>query len=246
LPTGNTNRLFCIQWWTCLTAKKPFLSEDPIAIRLDESPVLVSMVLMNPAMPKKDYDALIFDCDGTLSDSMPVHYLAWRETMSRYGIAFTEQRFYSLAGVPTDKIIQLLSVEQGVTVDVQQAAMEKEQGFNDLLHLLHPVEPVIAVAKHFLNRLPLVVASGGFRHGISLQLNHLGCLDWFDSIVSAEDTTRHKPEPDVFLEAARRVSAPPDRCLVYEDSDLGIQAAKSAGMDFIDVREFHVPRMMTM
>jgi HAD superfamily hydrolase (TIGR01549 family) len=199
---------------------------------------------MNPAMPQSDYQALIFDCDGTLTDSMPVHFVAWHQTMRRFGIDFPEARFYALAGVPTDKIIHLLSAEQGVEVDVRQAAIDKELAFASLLHLLRPVPQVLAVARQYRDRVPLVVASGGFRRGIVMQLEHIKCADWFSSIVSAEDTALHKPEPDVFLEAARRVDVAPGRCLVYEDSDLGIQAAKAAGMDFIDVRSFHTPQRL--
>ncbi len=159
--------------------------------------------------------------------------------MERYGIHFPEDRFYSLAGVPTDKIIELLAHEQQVVIDVPQAALEKERAFSELLPMLQPIRPVLEVAQYFRNRLPMVVASGGMRAGVRMQLEYLGCSDWFDSIVGAEDTHRHKPFPDVFLEAARRVGVPPQQCLVYEDADLGIQAAQAAGMDFIDVRMFH-------
>ncbi len=196
---------------------------------------------MNPAMPTKDYDALIFDCDGTLTDSMPVHYVAWHKTMNAHGIDFPEDRFYSLGGIPTDKIIRMLADEQRIEVDARAVAMAKENAFLELLHLLEPIRQVIEVARHFHKRLPLVVASGGFREVIKKQITQIGCDGLFDDIVSAEDTSRHKPEPDVFLEAARRAGAEPTRCLVYEDSDLGLQAARSAGMDYIDVRTFHIP-----
>jgi len=92
----------------------------------------------------------------------------------------------------------------------------------------------------------MVVASGGFRDVITRQLLQIGCDGMFDDLVTAEDTERHKPEPDVFLEAARRVQANPARCLVYEDSDLGLQAARAAGMDFIDIRTFHTPKRISI
>jgi HAD superfamily hydrolase (TIGR01549 family) len=201
---------------------------------------------MNPAMPTKDYEALIFDCDGTLTDSMPVHFVAWHRTMSRYGIRFPEERFYSLGGMPTDKIIRMLANEQEISVDAHKAAIAKEDSFLELLHLLEPIQRVVDVARHFHKKLPMVVASGGFREVIKKQITQIGCDGLFDDIVAAEDTVRHKPEPDVFLEAARRVGANPSRCLVYEDSDLGIQAARSAGMDFIDVRKFHSPKRIAV
>lgn len=204
------------------------------------------MMAMNPAMPTKDYQALIFDCDGTLTDSMPVHYVAWYRTMSLYGIAFAEDRFYALGGMPTDKIIRMLADEQHVEIDALQAAMAKEDAFFELLHLLEPIHAVVEVARHFHQRLPMIVASGGFRDVIKKQLIQIGCEGLFDDVVAAEDTVRHKPEPDVFLEAARRAGVEPSRCLVYEDSDLGLRAARSAGMDFIDVRNFHSPKRIAV
>jgi len=192
--------------------------------------------------PQRPYEGLIFDCDGTLTDSMPVHYLAWSETMNRYGIQFPEDRFYALGGMPTDKIISLLSSEQRIQVDVQRVAGEKEEAFVARLSMLEPIAEVIEVARDYRGRIPIAVASGGFRKIILQQLEQIGCSDWFDAIVSAEDTVRHKPEPDVFLEAARCLGVKPAGCLVYEDSDLGIQAAAAAGMDAIDVRWFHRPR----
>ena len=197
-------------------------------------------------MPTKAYDALIFDCDGTLTDSMPIHYVAWHRTMQDYGIQFPEDRFYSLGGIPTDKIIRMLADEQQVEVDAHKAAIAKENAFLELLHLLEPIQQVVAVARHFHRRVPMIVASGGFREIIKKQITQIGCDGLFDDIVAAEDTDRHKPEPDVFLEAARRVGADPTRCLVYEDSDLGVQAARSASMDFIDVRAFHAPKRLAV
>jgi HAD superfamily hydrolase (TIGR01509 family) len=196
------------------------------------------------AFPEKNYGAIIFDCDGTLTDSMPVHFLAWQETMSRYGLVFPEAQFYAWGGKPTDKIIAELSQAAGIEVDVPRAAREKEAAFLERIHLLEPIPPVIEVAAHFRGRIPLAVASGGFRDVIAQQLAQIGCAGWFDVVVTAEDTQRHKPFPDVFLAAAARMGIPPCECLVYEDADLGLIAAREAGMDVIDVRTFHTPRRL--
>lgn len=192
-----------------------------------------------------DILALIFDCDGTLTDSMPLHFLAWREVMGRHGIAFGEDRFYSLGGMPTDKIITMLAAEHGIALDALAVAQEKEQAFIDNLHLLAEIPAITSIAREQRGRLKMAVASGGFRNVIELQLKQIGLANWFDTIVSAEDTERHKPEPDVFLEAARRLGVPPARCRVYEDSDLGIEAARRAGMPWVDVRTLHRPRRIT-
>lgn len=189
--------------------------------------------------------ALIFDCDGTLTDSMPVHYVCWQKTMVAHGIEFTEDRFYALGGMPSDKIVELLSCEAGLALDGAAVAAQKEQAFLDTLHLLEPIAAVVEVARQNRGKRKMAVASGGFRHVIERQLRHVGIFDWFDALVTAEDTPRHKPEPDVFLEAARRLGASPAECLVYEDSDLGIEAARRAGMQWIDVRTLHTPRRVS-
>lgn len=191
------------------------------------------------------FDALIFDCDGTLTDSMPLHYLGWQRTMSRYGIAFDEDRFYALGGMPSDKIVAMLAGEHGLELDADAVAHQKEEAFLEVLHLLEPISAVMQIANDNRGRLKLAVASGGFRRIIEIQLRQVACWDWFDTIVTAEDTARHKPEPDVFLEAARRLGVVPGRCQVYEDSDLGIEAARRAGMSCVDVRQWHLPKRWT-
>lgn len=189
-----------------------------------------------------DYQGLIFDCDGTLTDSMPVHYVAWHATLSRRGVRFDEERFYALAGVPTDKIIAMLSHEQGIPLDPMELAAEKEADFMQSLHLVTPIEPVVRIVREQFQRRKLAVASGGWTSVVRKQLEQIGYLEYFDTIVCAEDTERHKPEPDCFLEAARRMNVPPQACCVYEDSDLGIEAARRAGMAWVDVRPWYLPR----
>lgn len=191
-------------------------------------------------------DGIIFDCDGTLVDSMPIHYLAWHRTMTEVGIHFDEERFYALGGMPTHRIIELLSDEQGVPVDANLMAHTKELAFLEWLHLLQPIVPVVDVAQRLRGLKPIAVASGGFRDVIRRQLDQVGIAEWFEVVVTAEDTERHKPEPDVFLETAFRMRVEPNRCLVFEDSDLGIEAARRANMEWIDVRTFFTPRRLPL
>jgi HAD superfamily hydrolase (TIGR01509 family) len=180
---------------------------------------------------------LIFDCDGTLADTMPAHYLAWTTMLGRYGIPFTEKRFYELGGVPTLQIISILSRESGVPVTaVESMVHEKESAFLANLHAVRPLEAVVAVAAANRGKLPMAVASGGYRETITRTLDQLGVRGWFDALVTAEDTARHKPEPDVFLEAARRLNVPAAACVVFEDTDIGLEAARRAGMASVDVR----------
>lgn len=185
---------------------------------------------------EQDYLALIFDCDGTLTDSMPLHYVAWRRTLDRHGIDFPEDRFYAMGGVPTDKIIEILSHEQGIVANVVAVAAEKEREFLLTLDDVRPNPPVCEIARRHHGRMPMAVASGGIRSVVIEQLVKIAMHEHFNVIVAAEDTQRHKPEPDVFLEAAKRMAIPAHRCLVFEDTDIGVTAARRAGMDCIDVR----------
>ncbi|MEM6798081.1 MAG: HAD family phosphatase [Planctomycetota bacterium] len=190
----------------------------------------------DPAQLVASAGAIIFDCDGTLTDSMPVHFHAWQATFQRHGIPFSEERFYSLGGMPSDRIIKLLSGEHGVPMDVDATSREKEEQFLEFLHEVRPVEKVVEVAQSEKGRRKMAVASGGYRWVVDRQLEHIGVAGWFDAIVTAEDTQRHKPHPDVFLEAARQMGVEPATCLVFEDADLGVEAANRAGMAVIDVR----------
>ena len=188
-------------------------------------------------LPPPGTRGIIFDCDGTLADTMPAHFVAWTAMLSRHGIPFTETRFYELGGVPTEQIIRILSQETGVPVaDVHAMIWEKEAAFLESIHAVLPIEKVVAVARAFRGKLPIAVASGGYRETITRTLDVLRIRDWFDAMVTAEDTERHKPEPDVFLEAARRLLVPPEFCVVFEDTDIGLLAAKRACMASVDVR----------
>lgn len=183
-------------------------------------------------------EALIFDCDGTLADTMPIHFRAWTALLNRHGIPFPEDRFYALGGMPTGRIIALLAEERGVCVtDLEAMVHEKERLFLNHLGHVTPLAPVLAVAAAYRGVLPMAVASSGYRAVIRQTLERIRVADWFGAVVCAEDTVRHKPEPDVFLEAARRMGvADPARCVVFEDTDIGLEAARRAGMVGVDVR----------
>jgi HAD superfamily hydrolase (TIGR01509 family) len=184
----------------------------------------------------------IFDLDGTLADTMPIHYRAWQEVASAHGFAFPEQRFYSLGGVPTLKIAALLIAEQGLGLDPVAITHEKEEAVLRRFHDIQPIPAVVAIARRYRPTGQLAIASGGGRAMVERTLRQIGLLDWFPVVVASEDTTRHKPEPDVFLEAARRLGVAPSVCTVYEDTDLGLEAARRAGMKSVDVRSLYAAR----
>ena len=180
---------------------------------------------------------LIFDCDGTLADTMPIHHRAWVAMLAAHGIPFPAARFYQLGGMPTAQIIGVLSVESGVAVaDLDGMVHAKESAFLEFLSEVAPIAEVVAVAGAYRGRLPMAVASGGYRAVVLQTLAKVGVGDWFDALVCAEDTARHKPEPDVVLEAARRLGVPAEACVVFEDTDIGLEAAARAGMAAVDVR----------
>jgi beta-phosphoglucomutase-like phosphatase (HAD superfamily) len=180
---------------------------------------------------------IIFDCDGTLADTMPLHWRAWQVVAARYKLHFPEDRFYSLGGVPSRDILKMLGEEQGVVLDHLLAAREKEAEYLPLIRQVEPINSVVGVARENYGRIPMAVASGGTHQIIEQVLVHLGIRQLFNAVVTSEDVVNQKPAPDIFLEAARRIGVPPQFCRAYEDTDLGMQAIRAAGMEAIDVRK---------
>jgi HAD superfamily hydrolase (TIGR01509 family) len=179
---------------------------------------------------------LIFDCDGTLADTMPLHWQAWQQVTNRHGIHFSEERFYALGGVPSREILTLLRQEQGLDLDPLAVAKEKEHAYLLLMQEVGPVPEVVAIARAHQGKLPMAVASGGLLPVIEHVLVHLGIRQLFRAIVTSEAVSRQKPAPDIFLEAARRIGVEPRFCRGYEDTDLGLMAIRAAGMEAVDVR----------
>jgi beta-phosphoglucomutase-like phosphatase (HAD superfamily) len=187
--------------------------------------------------PVSEIRGLVFDCDGTLADTMPLHWRAWQVVTERHRLHFPEERFYLMGGVPTRDILKMLAEEQRVELDHLAVAREKEAAYMPLLHEIRPIEAVVAIARLNYGKLPMAVASGGTRHVIETVLRHLEIRDLFDAVVTSEDVVRQKPAPDIFLEAARRIGVPADQCEAFEDTELGLTAIRAAGMRAIDVRE---------
>ncbi len=183
---------------------------------------------------------IIFDCDGTLADTMPLHWRAWQVITARHQLHLPQDRFYALGGMPSRDILRMLSTEQGVALDHLAVAREKEAVYLPLIAQVEPINTVVGVARENYDRIPLAVASGGTRRIIEQVLEHLGIRRLFQAIVTSEDVVNQKPAPDIFLEAARRIGVPPKYCRAYEDTDLGMQAIRAAGMEAVDVRKLLV------
>ena len=180
---------------------------------------------------------LVFDCDGTLADTMPSHWRAWQVIAKKYKLHFPIDRFYSLGGVPSRDILKMLAKEQGVTLDHIQAAHEKENAYLPLMAEVEPIHAVVEIARENFGKIPMAVASGGTLPIIEQVLTHLKIRHLFGAVVTSEMVKNQKPAPDIFLEAARRIGVDPKFCRAYEDTDLGMQAIRSAGMDAVDVRD---------
>jgi beta-phosphoglucomutase-like phosphatase (HAD superfamily) len=180
---------------------------------------------------------LVFDCDGTLADTMPLHWRAWQVIAAKYKLNFPIDRFYSLGGVPSRDILKMLAKEQGVTLDYIKAAHEKENEYLQFLPQVGPIHAVVEIAKENFGKIPMAVASGGTQPIIVGVLEHLKIRNLFNAVVTSEMVVNQKPAPDIFLEAARLIGVNPKFCRAYEDTDLGMQAIRSAGMDAVDVRE---------
>jgi beta-phosphoglucomutase-like phosphatase (HAD superfamily) len=179
---------------------------------------------------------IIFDCDGTLADTMPLHWQAWQKIAQRYKLYFPMDRFYSLGGVPSRDILKMLGEEQGVTLDYLAASHEKEAEYMTTLAQVGPIHAVVEVARENYGKIPMAVASGGVLPIIEAVLVHLEIRNLFETVVTSEAVKNQKPAPDIFLEAARRIGVAPEFCRAYEDTDLGIQAIRAAGMEAVDVR----------
>jgi len=188
----------------------------------------------------KDIQGLIFDCDGTLADTMPLHWRAWELITRRHDLHFPEDRFYSLGGVPSRDILKMLAVEQGRSLDHFAIAHEKENAYVPLMAEIEPIHAVVEIARANFGKIPMAVASGGTQPIIEQVLTQLKIRHLFQAVVTSEMIKKQKPAPDIFLEAARRIGVAPAFCRAYEDTDLGLQAIRAAGMDAVDVRKLRV------
>lgn len=189
-------------------------------------------------IPSGDFAALIFDCDGTLADSMPLYHRAWRAALAANGATFdfTWEIFMSRAGVTTEGTVLALNEEYGTALD---AVLVEELQFAEYTRLIEGVKPfpeVVAIARAHHGKLPMAVASGGARHLVERTLELIGVRELFDAIVVSADVPRGKPHPDIFLRAAELLGVPPERCLVFEDGQPGILAAERAGMQSVLVK----------
>jgi len=188
-------------------------------------------------IPEDGYDAVIFDLDGTLVDSMAVHFSAWCDALAKHhaGNIFPEDVFYAMGGRPTKDIVKELNGECGLHLDAEAVAVDKRAAFLKNINKVEVIEEVVDFARSLRGKMPMAVASGGSRLVVEKTLQAAGLSDLFDEVVTANDVKCGKPAPDIFLETAARLEIAPERCLVLEDAPAGIMAAQSAGMQVVCV-----------
>ena len=190
---------------------------------------------MRLTLPAGEFKAYLFDCDGTIADSMPLHYVAWKTVFDEWGASFPEDIFYAWGGMPTAEIIARLNQEQGLAMPVEEVAEEKEALYFEILPQLKAVPEVMAEVEAMHGKIPFAVVSGSTRESVVKSLEALGILGKFETLVCAGDYVKSKPDPEPFLVAAERLGVAAEDCLVFEDTEMGIQSATAAGMASVKI-----------
>ena len=187
----------------------------------------------------KKAKGLIFDLDGTIADTMPVHFAVYRDILKNYGVEFTPAIFDTLAGVPAVGTFERLNKMFGLNLDAHEMGHLKEREYEKMMHLIVPIDPVVEIIHQYHGKLPMAVGTGGYTRLAWKTLHILGLDSYFTILVSSEDVIHHKPHPETFLRCAELMGVEPACCQVFEDGRLGIEAAETAGMMTVNVTEYY-------
>lgn len=182
---------------------------------------------------------LIFDVDGTICDTMPVHFIAWREVSDEHGITFTPELFVEVTGLPALQTSLYLKNKFGKDFDEAEFTRKKEEIFEKNMYKAKPIIPVVTLIRTYKGKLPIACGTGGSQYLAWKTLEIAGVRDCIEHVVAAENVTHYKPHPETFLKAAELINVPPSLCQVFEDGKLGIQAAEAAGMMATDVTQYY-------
>lgn len=181
------------------------------------------------------YGAFLFDLDGTVADSMPIHLVSWQQAVGEHGGTFPEELFWAWGGVPLRRAVQMLNERFGLNMDVEAVVRRKEDLYLSRLAEVKAVPAMVMLIDEHAGRMPMAIVSGSPRETIERTLDALQLRDRFRAIVGSEDYLRGKPDPEPFLTAAKLLNVPAALCLVFEDAPAGFQSAQAAGMDWVRV-----------
>ena len=190
---------------------------------------------MKLTIPEGEFKAYLFDCDGTIVDSMPLHFVAWGKALHEWECMFSEEQFYAWGGRPVDEIIRVLNEMHGLKMPVDEVYAKKEALFREMLPGLEGIPEVLEHVDRMYGVIPFAVVSGSPRESVEASLDVLGIRDRFEVLVCAGEYEKGKPHPEPFLKASEMLGVKPEDCLVFEDADPGIEAAKAAGMQWVKV-----------
>jgi HAD superfamily hydrolase (TIGR01509 family) len=187
--------------------------------------------------PTREYAGYIFDCDGTLVESMPLHFRAWRHALQSHGanFEFSWQLFVSRAGMPLEETVLALNEQFGTLLEPAVVVAAQLTLYRSLLPTLTAIAPVVEFARQVAARAPAAVASGGHRAEVEASLRLIGLDGLFRCVVTGSEVRRGKPDPEILLRCAEGLGVKPSDCLVIEDAEFGIEAARRAGMDWARV-----------
>lgn len=187
--------------------------------------------------PTREYAGYIFDCDGTLVESMPLHFRAWRRAFEQHAATFEFdwELFISRAGMPLEATVEALNLQFSTRLDPKQVVALQLETYRSLLAEVTAIESVVVFARQVALRAPASVASGGHRAEVEASLRNVGIYELFRCIITGHDVKHGKPDPEIFLKCADGMGVAPGDCLVIEDGALGIEAARRAGMDWVKV-----------
>ncbi|MGE5582390.1 MAG: HAD family hydrolase [Bacillota bacterium] len=179
---------------------------------------------------------LIFDIDGTLIDTMPIHFRAWQLVAKNYGFRYSEDMLYKYAGFPTTEIVLDFSREQKIDLNIEEVVKAKNDAYLSLSNGLKPIEPVLRLVEQYYGKLPMALGTGEYRDIAWNNIKIAGIDRYFKVVVTADDVVKPKPDPETFLKCAAEMNIPAEYCQVFEDGELGLEAARRAGMIATDVR----------
>jgi HAD superfamily hydrolase (TIGR01509 family) len=186
-------------------------------------------------LPPGDFGAYLFDCDGTIVDSMPLHFIAWNKALAEWNCELPQNDFYAWGGIPVKQIISDLNRKHGLHMPVEEVAHRKESYYFQILPQLKAIPEVLDIINARHGKIPFAVVSGSTRESVIASLQALQLLEKFPVIVGAGEYRKPKPDPEAFLLAASRLGVMPESCLVFEDTEMGIQAATAAGMASVKI-----------